>query len=156
MPQGQGHGPRGLGGELQPPARGQGQARDLADDAGQPAMPQPFLHRQQHRPVAAGLGIDHPIGMQAGAGEARGEQAGCGERPQHRPAEPRQDPGREQRGRRLVGGTAVAARHLVQRAESEAALGQGAVERFEAERQRSGAVLPLACLEVADAPAEIG
>lgn len=148
-----------LGGELQPAARGQGQPGDLADHGGEPAMAQPLLHHQQHRPVVPGLGsnlgINHPVGVQADAGEARSEQVGSRQRPQHRPIEPCRDAGGEQHRRRLVGGPLPTGRDLVQGAERQPALGQGLVEGIQAERQHAAAVPLLPCLQVADAPAKV-
>ena len=123
-------------------------------------MAQSLLHRQQHRPVVsdpgADLGEDHPVGMQAGGGKARGEQVGGPQRPQDLSSEPCGDAGDEQDGSSLVGRAGLGRNHLVQGAESQSAFGQCPVQRLEAERQHAGTMLPLACLQVADAPAEAG
>lgn len=89
-----------LGGKLQPPALGKAEAIDLAKDGAKAAMPQPLFHRLEHGPGISGLDEDQPVGVQAGPGEARGEEIPPGEAPEDRSAGAGEDAGREQCGGR--------------------------------------------------------
>ena len=89
-------------------------------------MAQAFLHGLQNGVRLAGLGVDHPIGVQAGGGQAGGEQVGVFHHPQHRAALAGQDAGDEQRRGGAVLGVRAGAGHLVQDAERQAAPGRAA------------------------------
>ncbi len=96
-------------------------------------MAQRLLHHQEHALLVGGAGMYHPIGVQAGAGQAGGEQVIGGGAPQHAAAHARQDSGREQRGAGARHRVRPAAFHLVQRAAGQAAFGQMRVESRHAE-----------------------
>ena len=103
-------------------------------------MTQPVLHDQQ--PVAPpGLGIDHPVRMQPGGGQARREQIGRGavvlfEDPEHVALDTGEDAGGEHGGGGPVLDIGAGAGDLVQGTARQAPAGERGVEIGQAERQR--------------------
>jgi len=87
-------------------------------------MPQPFLHAGEDGLVVARLEIDHPVRSEASLCQRRGEQVGAGEAPQHLAACAGGDPTGKQRCGSAIDRAVPAARHLMQRPESEAAARQ--------------------------------
>ena len=120
---------------MQPPRGGHRQARDVAHDRPQPAMPQPFLHTGESRLVIASLDMDDAIRRQAGLFQARREQILLRDAPQHLAMRSRGDPGHETGRRRAVHRAIAAARDLMQTAKSQSTAGQFAVQRRNAEGQ---------------------
>ena len=96
-------------------------------------MAKAFLHREQHARIAACLDVYHPIGMQPGEMQRRGEQVAPAQAPEHRPLDPREDAGEEDRGAGVVGQVGTAG-DFMQRAGRETAAGQMTVERLDPER----------------------
>lgn len=96
-------------------------------------MAQAFLHREQHIGVAARLDMDHPVGMEAGKAERRGEQVAPAQAPEHRPIDPRQDSREEDGGGRIVA-KLRATSDFVKRAAGESAARQVTVYAVQPER----------------------
>ena len=96
-------------------------------------MAQPFFHRRQH--ILAGFGEDHPIGVQASAGEAGGEQIGLPQHPQHRAGQTSEQAGDEQGGRGGVFGIRSGAHGFMQGPQPQAAGRQNLVDGGNTERQ---------------------
>ncbi len=152
--QGEGDGAGGFRGKLQPARGGQRQATtDLPHHAGEVGQAQTFLHRLQDGVGFAGLGIDHPVGVQASAGQAGGEQVGVLHHPQHRTVLTAQDAGDEQGGGRAMLGVRAGAGYLVQRAPRQAGRRQHRVDR-RAEWQSGAARAGSRVLYAGDAGAE--
>ena len=150
-PQGEGGHGGSFRGELQPAGVGQAEAAgDFPHHAGQTGVVQAFLHALQHPCRLAGLGVDHPVRMQADAGQTGGEQVGMLHRPQHRATQPNQQAGDEQRGGRTVLHVRAGAHNLVQRAQRQAAFRQAGVDRRQ-QRQRGSAAGMRAALDAGDA-----
>ena len=112
----------GFRGELQPARGGHRQTRDLAKDTGQTHMAQLLFEAEEHRPLVAGFGENHAIGMQPSAGERWREQVAGTEAPQHGAVDAGQHAGNDQRGSGSVDSAGPAAGHPVQRARSQPAL----------------------------------
>lgn len=144
---------RFLGGKLQPPRSGHGQARDLADDRAQPAMPDAFLHAGEDRLVVAGLNIDDPVRFEAGLRQRRGEQVWAGDAPQDLAPRSRRHTAGEQRCCRTVDGAIAAACDFMQRAERQSAARESCVDFGYSERKyRYGA--PASALDLLDPRAQ--
>ena len=94
-------------------------------------LAQAFLDERQDVPLAAGLGIDDPVRVQASAQEARSEEIPPGQAPEHRTLEAGRNPGGEER--RAAGELGGEPRfdHLVQRAPGEAASPAGDHQGYE-------------------------
>ena len=152
----QGGDARGLGGELQPARSGQADpAGELGDDAGETAMTQPVLHDEE-RLAAAGLGVDDTVRMQAGGGEARGEDVALLDHPEHLAVDAREDAGGEHGGGSAVLDVGAGAGDLVQRAAGKAAAGQSGVEVGHAEgKWRRGIGRGAMTLQASDEVAQI-
>lgn len=157
-----GHAPR-LRRELQAARGGQAEAargRDLAHGGADPARAKRLLQHHQHALGRPGLGIDHPVRIEADGGERGGmggrEQARIGECPDDRTPRAGECAGGEQGGEGGVFGIRPAARDLMQRAAREAASGQMGVDRG-AQGQRAGRMRPVRCaFEARDLLAEVG
>jgi hypothetical protein len=89
------HDARRLGRKLEPARGGEAQGTDLAHDADKPGTAHVLVRHRHNLGIPPGLGIDHPVGMQARAGQRRREQVARGQAPQHPPLELREDAGRE-------------------------------------------------------------
>ncbi len=89
-------------------------------------MRQPLLHRRQH--ILSRFREHHAGGIQAGAGEAGGEQIRPFPHPQHRAFHPAQYPREEYRRRRAMLGIRSGAHDLMQSAQKQAAGGDVTVE----------------------------
>lgn len=122
-----------LGGKLQPSALGKAQAIDLAEDGAKAAVPQPLFHRPEHGPAISGLDQDQPVGVQAGSGEARGEEIPPAEAPEDRPAGAGENAGREQCG----GGWRAFRRDFVHGGAGKPAGRQRRIDYGEAEGKRA-------------------
>lgn len=94
-------------------------------------MCQPFLHGRQH--VFAGFNEDQASWVQAHTGEAGGEQIRPFLHPQHRPLQPRQHAGEEQRRRGTMLGIRAGTGNLMQAAQKQ---GGGMVEGGDAKGDR--------------------
>ena len=102
--------------------------------AARPPCRSPSSRQSQHGLLVAGLGIDDPVGMQAGVGQGRGEQVA---RVTHHRTWPRRaggDAGGEQRRGGAVNGAIAAAGDFVERAQRQASLRQARVNLTDAER----------------------
>jgi hypothetical protein len=97
-------------------------------------MPQPLFQAEQDGRLIAGLGVDDAIGMQAGAGERRGEQAARAQAPQDRARHAGEDTSGEQHRGGAMNGANVAASYFVERAARQASLRQARVDLADAER----------------------
>jgi len=80
-------------------------------------MGQAFLHCRQH--VLAGFDEDQAGRVQSDIGEAGGEQIRLLLDPQHRPLQPRQYPGEEQRRRSAMLGIRTGASNLMQHTQKQ-------------------------------------
>lgn len=118
-------------------------------------MAQAFLHAGKHRLLVAHLGIDHPVGMQTRLGQRRGEEIAARHAPEHLSRCPRGNAGSKQCCGRAMDRAIAAARHLVQRPQSEAAARNPAVNRLDPERQNTGRALT-ARFDTGDLVAERG
>lgn len=123
--------------ELKAARCGEPQSPHLAHHRAEPRHGEPFLHRREHVGIARKLGMDHTIGVEAGLGEAGGEQITGMTAPQHRPLETRGDAGEEDGGAGLRSERRLGRRGLVQRAGGKAAAGQRGIHRRQAERQHA-------------------
>lgn len=97
-------------------------------------MPQPLFQAEQHGRLVAGLGVDDAIGMQAGAGERRGEQVARAQAPQDRARHAGKDASGEQHRGGAMNGANAAAGYFVERAARQASLRQARVNLTDAER----------------------
>ncbi len=124
-PQQEGRNADRLAGQVQP-ARGceRQRAGEFADYAGQSAMAQRVLQRQQHGIGPPGLGIDHPVRMQSHTGQGGGEQVALLKHPEHPPPGRGAQSGGEQRGRGCVLDLRADSRDFVQRGTGQTAAGQ--------------------------------
>lgn len=120
---------------MQSPRGGHRQARDIADNRPQPAMPQPFLHAGESCLVVPRFDEDHPAGRQSGLFQPRREKILKRHAPEHLPGGAGGDPGGEAGGRRAVHRTVSASGDFMQAAERQPATGQLAVQRHNPERQ---------------------
>ena len=68
----------------------------LAHNGGETTMAKPLLHHQENR--FARFGDDQPIRMQSRRGQTWREQIVLLDHPEHRPLQPRDDPGDEEAG----------------------------------------------------------
>ena len=114
-------------------------------------MGEAFLHRCQH--VFAGFDEDQAGRVQADAGEAGGEQIRPFLHPQHRPLQPRQRPGEEQRRRGTMLGIRAGAGNFVQAAQKQRA---GTIEGGDAERDRPDRPGRVSMLDPRDLVAQAG
>ncbi len=94
--EGEGGDTRAFSGELQPAGGGGIQPPHFADDAGEAAMAQPFLHDRQNG--AAGIDAQHPVRGEAGLRQGGREEVSPFRRPEHRAVETREDAGDHQPG----------------------------------------------------------
>lgn len=122
-----------FGGKLEPLGRRRRIFADLADHAGQTRIAQAFFHREQHVRIAARFDMDHPVGMQAGEMQGRGEQVAPAQAPENRSLDPGKDAGEEDRRAGIVGEFRTAG-YLVERAGCDAAPRQPRIQRIDAER----------------------
>ena len=129
----QGSDARRLGRELQSAGCGQADAlRQFRDDAGQAAMPQSVFHHQQGV-APPSLGVDHPVRMQSGGGEARREEIVLFKHPEHFAFDTGKDAGGEHGGCGPVLDVGAGSGDLVQRAAGESAAGEGGIQTGQAE-----------------------
>ncbi len=133
-----------LGGELQPPGRGEPGALALADHRAQAPVAQALLHDRQQLVVASRLDIEQAFGREPRLVEPGREQVAPPHHPQHRPPGARGDARHEQRRRRLVAVARRRRRDLVQRIEAQALARQPSVELGHAERQGGTPLVPVA------------
>lgn len=96
-------------------------------------MPQAFFHGEQHIAVAAGLDVDHPVGMETSKMQGRGEQVPPAQTPKHRTLDPGEDTGQENRGAGIIGQVRTTG-DLVEGARRHAAAGQVAIDSVQAKR----------------------
>lgn len=134
-PDDQGGDARCFSGQLQTARGGQAETRDLADHGRQSLLAQAFLYKRQDLAFALGLGIDHPIGVQAGAQETRGEQVPAGQAPEHGSLVAGCDPSGEQGCAAGKFGGKACLDHFVQGAPGKAAGRQVAVDGTDTERK---------------------
>lgn len=95
-------------------------------------MAETLLHREQHIGIAAGLDMDHAIGMEAAEMQRRREQVAPAKTPEYRTLDPGEDAGQEH-GRAGVVGKVGTARDLMERPGRNATTRQMSVDGFEAE-----------------------
>ncbi len=104
-------------------------------------MPQSFLHAGQYRLFLADFGEDHPVGVQPGLRQRRGEEIA----PRHAPEDltrcARGDAGGEQRRSRPMDRTIAAASDLVERAQRRTAARNSAVHHLDPEWQHAARTL---------------
>ena len=124
----------GLGGELQPPALGQGQPIDLGERGGEPGTAQRLLERPQTRVAGARPDHDQALRREAQLGEARGEQLVPRPDPDH-VAAIRHQPAEQRRSEAQRGPLVRRAAQLVQTAARQYAAGQGAIYPGQPERE---------------------
>lgn len=80
---------------MQAAGRGQSKPRHFADDCGKALLPQALFHGSQHLALAEGLGINHPIRVQARIHETGSKQITAAEAPEHGTFEPSGDASHE-------------------------------------------------------------
>ena len=120
---------------MQPPRGGHWQARDVADDRPQPAMPQPFLHTGQNSLVVPGFDEYHPAGRQSRLLQPRREEILERHAPEHLAGGAGGDPGRETGRRRAIHRPVAASGDFMEAAERQPATGQPAIQRRDPEGQ---------------------
>jgi len=98
-------------------------------------MAQPFFHDQQRVPPP-GFGIDDPVRIEPGRGEARRKQVLPLQDPEDGTGDAREDAGGEQGRSGAVFDIRSGPRDLVHRRERQSATGQGGIDAAEPERQR--------------------
>ena len=143
-----------LGGELQPAAGDERQARDLADDCGEAGGPQPFFDGPQHVFVPRCRDGDEACRVEAVREKARPIQIRPLQAPQYGP---RTEAGEEAGDKAASGGAvlfvAASAEEFVHRAQGETAARQSIVDQRDTERQDAAAYR---LLDVPDALAQGG
>lgn len=100
-------------------------------------MAQAFLEARQYALLVLHLGIDHPIGMEAGLGDRRRKQVAAGYTPQDLACGARHDAGGKQCRGGAVDSTVAATGDLVQGTESEAPTRYTLINGVDTERQRA-------------------
>ena len=114
----------------------------FAGDGGEAVVAQALLHNRQD--VFAGFGEEDAVGVQAGIGQAGGEQVGLAQHPEDGPVQAGENAGGKQGRGSGVFGVRPGGGGFVQRAETDAAGGQGRVDVRDAKGQDT--VFRIACV----------
>jgi len=151
-PEHEGGDARLLGGELEALRGRPGIFGEFADDRGNARVAQAFLHCQQDIGIAARLDMDDTVGMKTSKVERGGEEVAPPQAPEDRPAEPRQDAGKEDGGRGVIGELSAAG-DLVQGACCNPAARQMGVDPLDPEREER--VIRTRALDLRNARAQL-
>lgn len=101
-------------------------------------MPQALHRTGQHRPVVAGLDIDHPAGGKAGRGQRPRKEVGPRDAPERLAFRMRGDAGGEERGHGAVARPIAAAGDLMPGAKRQPAAGEAGVHLGDIQGKRRG------------------
>ncbi len=126
-----------LGGQLQAARRHHGQFRHFCDHGAETTVAQGLLAHGQQCFFVAGFDMNDAVGREPRLSQARREQVGPRDAPQHLALRARGDAGGEQTGRGAVDDPVALARHLVQRTQRQPAARQAIVDRGNAEGQHA-------------------
>ena len=99
-------------------------------------MAKSFLHAGQHRPVVAGLDIDHPVGSKSGLSQSRRKQIGPRDAPEHFPLRACGDAGGKKRGHGPVDRAVPATSDFMKGAQPEPTTGEAQIHLGDPEGER--------------------